>query len=84
MILTLCKFHKNKTHPLVFQEELEKLKEKYPKHLHIFMNGSKVNKITGCVTIHKGKIFEKHLPNDTSIFNAEACAINMALDLISE
>ena len=27
---------------------------------------------------------KKHLPNDTSIFSAEACAINMALDLISE
>ena len=31
-----------------------------------------------------GKIFKKHLPNDTSIFSAEAWAINMALDLISE
>ena len=32
----------------------------------------------------KGKIFQKHLPNDASKFSAEACAINMALDLISE
>ena len=84
IILTLRKFHKNKTHPLIFQEKLEKVKEKYPKHLHIFTDGSKVDKITGCATIHKGKIFQKHLPNDTSIFSAEACAINMALDLISE
>ena len=82
--LTLCKFHKNKTHPLIFQEELEKFKERYPKHLHIFMGGSKLEKITGCATVHKGKIFKKHLPNDTSIFSAEASTINMALDLISE
>ena len=33
--LTLCKFHKNKTHPLIFQEELEKVNERYPKHSHI-------------------------------------------------
>ena len=57
IILTLCKFHKNKTHPLIFQEELEKVKEKYPKHLHIFMDGSKLDKITGCATIHEGKFF---------------------------
>ena len=28
--------------------------------------------------------FKKPPPNDTSIFSAEACAINMALDLITE
>ena len=60
------------------------VKEKYPKRLHIFTDGSKVDKITGCATIRKGKSFKKHLPNDTSIFSAEACAINMALNLISE
>ena len=32
IILTLCKFHKNKSHPLIFQEEQEKFKEKYPNH----------------------------------------------------
>ena len=57
IILTLHKFHKNKTHPLIFQEELRKVKEKYTKHLHIFTDGSKVDKITGCATIHKEKIF---------------------------
>ena len=83
--LTLYKFHKNKTHPLIFQEKLEKVMERYPKHLHIFTNGSKLEKITGCATIHKGEIFlKKHLPNNTSIFRAEACTINMALDLILE
>ena len=57
IILTLRKYHKNKTHPLIFQEELEKVKEKYLKHLHIFMDGSKLDKITEHATIHKGKIF---------------------------
>ena len=54
IILTLCKFHKSKTHPPIFQEEQEKVKEKYSKHLHIFTDGSEVNKITGSATIHKG------------------------------
>ena len=62
IILTLRKFHKNETHPLIFQEELEKVKEKYPKHLHIFTDGSKVDEIMGCATIHKGQIFKKTSP----------------------
>ena len=49
---TLSKFHKNKTHPLIFQEELEKVKERYPKYLHVFTDRSKLEKITGCATIH--------------------------------
>ena len=53
-------FHKNKTHPLIFQEELKKVKEKYPKHSHIFKDGSKVDKITGCAT--KRKKFLKTSP----------------------
>ena len=52
--LTLHKFHKNKTHPLIFQEELEKVKERYPKCSQIFMDGSKLEKITGCTTVHEG------------------------------
>ena len=58
IILTCRKFHKNKTHPLIFQEELEKVKAKYPKRSHIFTDGSKLDKITGCVTIHKEKNFK--------------------------
>ena len=60
-ILTLHKFPQNKTHPLIFQEELEKIKEKYPKHSHIFTEGSKLDKITGCASIHKGKIKNKNI-----------------------
>ena len=46
--LTLWKFHKSKTHPLIFQEEPEKIKDKYPWHSHIFTDGFKQKKTTGC------------------------------------
>ena len=62
IILTFRKFYKNKTHPLIFQEELEKVKEKYPKHSHIFMDGSKLDKITGCAIIHSEKKKKKTSP----------------------
>ena len=56
IISTCRKFHKNKTHSLIFQEELEKVEENYPKHLHIFTDESEVDKITECATIRKGNI----------------------------
>ena len=55
VILTLCKFQKTKTYPLTFQEELEKIKNKYPRHSQIFMDGSKLEKITGCAAVYNGK-----------------------------
>ena len=32
----------------------------------------------------KKKKIKKHLPNDTSIFSAQACAVDMALNLIQK
>ena len=57
--LTLRKSPQNKTHSLIFQEELEKIKERYLKHSHVITDGSKLEKITWCVAVHKEKIFLK-------------------------
>ena len=69
--LTLHKFHKNKTHPLIFKEELENVKERYPKYLHIFTDGFKLKKITRCATVHKGKILKKNISQMTSLYSAQ-------------
>ena len=83
VILTLCKLQKTKTHPLTFQE-LKKIKDKYPRHSHIFTDGSKQEKTTGCTAVYNGKTIKKYLPNDTSIFSAEACSVDMVLNLIQK
>ena len=57
----LCKFHKNKIHPLIFQEELEKVKERYPKQMDIFTDESKLEEITWGATVHKGEAFKKNI-----------------------
>ena len=74
-ILTLCKLHKTKTQPLISQEELEKVKNRYPWCSHVFTEEYKQEKTTGCAAIYKEKITKKRLPNDTSIFNAEAWTV---------
>ena len=53
VILTLCKLQKTKTHPLPFQEELEKIKDKYPRRSDIFTDGSKQEKTSGCTAVEK-------------------------------
>ena len=61
VILTLCKLQKTKTPTLIFQE-LEKIKDKYPRHSHIFMDGSQQEKTTGCAAVCNGKMIKKTSP----------------------
>ena len=82
---SLCKYEKKITHPLIFQEKFEKIKEKYPEHTHIYTDGSKLNNTTTSAAIINKTIQKtKHLPKEASIFSAEIYAIHLALDLISE
>ena len=55
VILILCKLQKAKTDLLILQEELEKIKNKYPIRSHIFTDGSKQEKTTGCTAVYNGK-----------------------------
>ena len=83
--LSLCKHNKKATHPITFQEKFQKIKEKYPKYIHIFIDGSRQNNVTTSAPIINRKIqIKKHLPRETSIFSAEVYAINLALDLITK
>ena len=82
--ISLSKLQKQKTHPLIFQEEFEKIKEKYNQHKYIYTDGSKQKEATSCAAVYKKKIKNKRLPEAASIFNAELCAISLALELISE
>ena len=82
VIFDLNKLPKNKTHPLTYQEKLSNIQERYPNHLHIFMDGSKSNNETGCEAILHKKTLKKCLPKEASIFSAEICAINLTLKLV--
>ena len=58
LILDLNKLPKNKTHPLTYQKKLNHIQERYPNHLHIFMDGSKSNNGTGCRAVFLPKSME--------------------------
>ena len=74
VILTFCKFQKSKTHALIFQEELEKIKDKYPRHSHIFKKKKVLSrrKQPDAMQYTMEKRL-KHLPND------KACVVRLSL-----
>ena len=80
----VCKLQKTKTHPLIFPEEQEKIIDKHPRHSHNFTDDFKQEKTIGCAAVYNGKIIKKHPLKDISIFNAEACAVNMVFDLMEK
>ena len=55
VILSMCKLQNIKTHPLISQEELEKIKDKSRRHSNIFTDGCKQEKTTGCAAVYNEK-----------------------------
>ena len=56
----------------------------YPEHLHVFTDGSKDHSTTACAAVRNEIIHKKALLMESSIFTAEICAIDLALNLISK
>jgi hypothetical protein len=58
--------------------------EKYEGNKKIYMDGLKQGIAVAAAAVAKGKVLVKRLPNHTSIFSAEATAIPLAIDIISQ
>lgn len=80
--LSLKELQKAKTHPSIYQEEIYNILKKYPKHHRIYTDGSKDKERTACAAVSNIKTLKKALPSESSIFSAEAYAINLALEII--
>ena len=82
--LQLNRLHKTKTHPFNYQEKHQNILQQHPDYLCIYTDGSKGNNKTACAAVLYKIIKTKALPMVSSIFTAEACAIDLALDIISK
>ena len=80
--LQLNQLHKTKTHPFTYHEKHQNIFQQHPDYLCIYTDGSKDNNKTACAAVLNKMIKTKALPMDSSIFTAEACAIDLALDNI--
>ena len=84
VILQLSELPKTKTHPSTYIEKFHTILLHHPDHQYIFTDGSKDNNKTACAAVLNKTILKKGLPKESSIFTAEICAIDLALDIISK
>ena len=81
--LDLTKLSKTKTHPITFQVKFFNIQKNFPNHHHIYTDGSKQGMKVGCAAIFQNQELLKCLPNESSIYNEEATAIDLAMDIIT-
>ena len=84
VILQLNKLPKTKTHPSTYLEKFHTIFLHHPDHQYIFADGSKDSYKTACAAVLNKIIHKKVLPTKSSIFTAEVCTIDLALNIISE
>ena len=67
------------TNPLFYQTKFLEIKSQYKDYISIYTDGSKQDNKVGCALVHKQETAKIRLPDHSSIFPAEAIALNIAL-----
>ena len=70
---------KSESNPHILKDDFRKLQSRYKKYQQIYTDGSKV----GCDVVSDNHSNMQRIPDDSSIFTAEAKAVDLALDFIS-
>ena len=79
IILDLHKNKKSEVESHIFKNEFLEIKSKYKHHLSIYTDGSKQDEKVACSVISPNFTDRIRLPDNSSIFTAEAKAIDIAL-----
>ena len=79
---SLSEYKKSNTNPAVFKQKLFELKQSKPSTIEIYTDGSKDQGKVAAAAVTKNEIFSARLPNEASIFTAEAKAIQLAFEYI--
>ena len=74
---------KSESNPHILKDDFRKMQNRYKNYQQIYTNGSKEDSKVGCAVISDNHSNMQRLPDDSSIFTAEAKAIDLALDFIS-
>ena len=74
-------FTKKNIHPLVYQEKLLNIPEKYPNYSHIYTDSSKDSNRSVCRAVFNDKATKKYLPKEVSIFT-KTCAIELTFNIV--
>ena len=71
--------NKSESNPRILKDDFRKLQNRYKNYQQIYTDGSK----DGCAVISDNHSNMQRIPDDSSIFTAEAKAVDLALDFIS-
>jgi hypothetical protein len=77
--ISLSEFRKSETNSVVFKEKLSEIKLSKLSEIAIYTDGSKDK---NRVVVIKNDIFSARLPNESTIFTAEAQAIQLAFEFV--
>ena len=72
---------KSEVSPTVFQSKFNELLNQYDGYTRIFTDGSKIGELVGAAALVSSRVHNKRLPNNASIFSAEARGILLALGM---
>jgi ribonuclease HI len=82
IILQLAMSRKSETHPLSYHERFADVRSAFPSHRAIYTDGSKTqNRVSAAAVVH-GRELGIRIPDQSSIFTAEARALLLALECI--
>ena len=73
----------SETKPHILKDDFRKLQSRYKNYQQIYTDGSKEDLKVGCAVISDNHSNMLRIPDDSSIFSAEAKAVDLALDFIS-
>ena len=74
---------KSESNPHILKDDFRKMQSRYKIYQQIYTDGSKEDSKVGCAVISDNHSNMQRIPDDSSIFTAEAKAIDLALDFIS-
>ena len=74
---------KSESNPHILKDDFRKMQSRYVSNQHIYTDESKEDSKVGCAVISDNHSNMQRIPDDSSIFSAEAKAIDLALDFIS-
>ena len=73
---------KSEANPHILKDDFRKVQSRYKNYQQIYTDGSKEDSKVGCAVISDNHSNMQRIPDDSSIFTAEAKAIDLALDFI--
>ena len=83
ILLDLHSGKKSESNPHILKDDFRRLQSRYKNDQQIYTDGSREDSKVGCAVLSDNHSNMQRIPDDSSIFTAEAKAVDLALDFIT-